>query len=429
MTTGNVPSAPVITVSVITQGSTASREQTQTPEFQKFLNEIMSQDTFSSGSTSGTYVRKNRTREELASPDAGEDAVRAEDVEKLADDIRNVIKDTLDITDEELEEVMAELGITVQDLLQPHNITDIVAEVKGVSAVEIITDEGFGGLVSDITEGISNVITDFAADYNLDFEQIEDSLVQIEDDGMRSIPEEVLRTAAADSENADTVEVTVEDRRVSENNAATEEEGYSADVHEKNTVSEKVNDENGRYDPEDDEDTDTDLAGEVIRNLSDALEKTTESFSRIAETNEVDGADVIRQVLDAIKVTLDGDSQSIEIQLTPEHLGKMKLEVVSGENGLTATITTQNEAAKGVIESQLIQLKEQLNSQGLKIQDVEVTVSPHGFDANADNGGRNTDGDGTRPGRRFRSIDELPADEKSFADSIDIVDSNINLMA
>lgn len=429
MTTGNVPSAPVITVSVITQGSTASREQTQTPEFQKFLNEIMSQDTFSSGSVSGTCVRKNRTREELASPDTCEDAVRAEDVEKLADDIRNVIKDTLDITDEKLEEVMAELGITVQDLLQPHNITDIVAEVKDVSAVEIITDEGFGRLVSDITEGISDVITDFAADYNLDFEQIADSLLHIEDDGIGSIPAEVLKTAAADSQNSDTVEVTVEDRRVSENDAATEKNGYSADVQEKNTVSEKVNDEDDGYDREADEDTDADFAGEVIRNLSDAVERTTESFSRIAETNEVDGADVIRQVLDAIKVTLDGDSQSIEVQLTPEHLGKMKLEVVSGENGLTATITTQNEAAKGVIESQLIQLKEQLNSQGLKIQDVEVTVSPHGFDANADNGGRNTDGEGTRPGRRFRGIDELPAEEKSFADSIDISDSNINLMA
>jgi flagellar hook-length control protein FliK len=108
----------------------------------------------------------------------------------------------------------------------------------------------------------------------------------------------------------------------------------------------------------------------------------------------------------------------MEIQLTPENLGKINLSVASKDGIITATITTQNEAVKAIVESQLIQLKEALNNQGLKVNDVEVTIAGQAFDRNAEN----DNGKGSseqRSYRKFKGIEELSGD------NADVIDESI----
>ena len=100
---------------------------------------------------------------------------------------------------------------------------------------------------------------------------------------------------------------------------------------------------------------------------------------------------------------------SIEMQLYPEHLGKVGIQVVSREGILTAQITAENEAVKRVIETQIATLKENFNNQGYKVENVEVTIASHSFEENGMN--QNNESDNQKNGRKSRKIDKATLDE------------------
>lgn len=57
------------------------------------------------------------------------------------------------MTDEEFEKAMADLGLCMQDLLQPANLTDLVVELTGVEdAVAIITNAGLSETLTDVID-------------------------------------------------------------------------------------------------------------------------------------------------------------------------------------------------------------------------------------------------------------------------------------
>ena len=89
--------------------------------------------------------------------------------------------------------------------------------------------------------------------------------------------------------------------------------------------------------------------------------------------------DVVRQVVEQIKVLVKADTTTMEMQLNPEHLGKVNLTVVSREGRITAQFATETEVARQALEAQIQQLRENLGEQGLKVDEVEVTVSNFDF--------------------------------------------------
>lgn len=95
---------------------------------------------------------------------------------------------------------------------------------------------------------------------------------------------------------------------------------------------------------------------------------------------------------------MKNDVTSLQMQLYPEHLGKVSIQVVSKNGVLTAQIAAENEVAKAALESQLATLKESFDSQGIKVQSVEVMVSTNAFEQNQQSIRkiriRNTDMDG-----------------------------------
>jgi flagellar hook-length control protein FliK len=77
----------------------------------------------------------------------------------------------------------------------------------------------------------------------------------------------------------------------------------------------------------------------------------------------VDALDLIEQVAENVKVVLANDSTSMEMQLNPENLGKIYLNVSTKEGMVNAQIAAQNEA-------------------GVKVDAIEVTVASHEFEKN-----------------------------------------------
>lgn len=135
-----------------------------------------------------------------------------------------------------------------------------------------------------------------------------------------------------------------------------------------------------------------------------------------AETSE----SIVKQVIEQVKLNIKTDVTSVQMQLYPEHLGKVAIQVVSKNGVLTAQIAAENEGAKAALESQLNALKESFDNQGLKVESVEVMVSSRGFDQNTDTNGDSSNSQ--KQGKRVRRnlLDELEGADEDLQEEEDL---------
>ena len=97
---------------------------------------------------------------------------------------------------------------------------------------------------------------------------------------------------------------------------------------------------------------------------------------------QVNVADLIDQVARNVRVHISSQMTSMEMQLNPEHLGKLYLQVSESEGVIRAQITAQNEVVKEALETQLVELRQTLHQQGVRVEAIEVTVATHEFEQN-----------------------------------------------
>ena len=82
---------------------------------------------------------------------------------------------------------------------------------------------------------------------------------------------------------------------------------------------------------------------------------------------------VPQQIVEQAKLLQRGTDTEMVIKLNPEHLGQLSLKVsVNGNGGVTATFHTDNAQVRAILENTIIQLKQQLNEQGIKVDNVDV---------------------------------------------------------
>jgi flagellar hook-length control protein FliK len=141
----------------------------------------------------------------------------------------------------------------------------------------------------------------------------------------------------------------------------------------------------------------------------------TESTAEVPEYTTIDTQDIIEQIVEQTKVILDTESTTIEMQLNPENLGKIFLNISSKEGSVNAQLYAQNEAVKAALEAQIATLTENLNQAGVKVNAIEVSVATHEFERNLEQNAKGDEEQGERrEERRFArrslrmdSLDEL----------------------
>lgn len=425
MTTGNVSRASFIVDTVIS-GNTGSHGIGSGNDFQKVIDNVDTTGKTVKSAATGTMIGNNKVRDNVRQNKTETEKIDDGTAEQLVQDIKNTVKDILEISDEELEQAMSELGITIAELLVPQNVANLIATVKDTSAVGIVTDDELSKLLAKLNSGIAEVVEQFASDNNVTFENAVYKLAETVNNEttvtVNEIPEDeatedemIHKTEVHDLDDVRTAEVTIEDAGNLSENVTHEEKSMDSDSGK------------GKSDVKDRENT----AHNIIQNISDAVMAAVEHTAEMADVNRIDGADIVRQIVDSVKVNVTEELQSLEINLNPENLGKLNLVVAAKDGIITASITAQNEAVKNAIENQITMLKEQLNNQGIKVQEVEVTVASHEFDANMDNGNNGNSTDNKSNARkRFRGIDEITDEDRNITENNgDLIDSNISLKA
>jgi flagellar hook-length control protein FliK len=83
--------------------------------------------------------------------------------------------------------------------------------------------------------------------------------------------------------------------------------------------------------------------------------------------------------------TMQNDTKStMTIQLNPEFLGKVALEVAVDAAGLHVKINAEDSGVRNMINSQLTALIESLESKGIEVVEVEVAYTGNNFNASQD---------------------------------------------
>ena len=96
----------------------------------------------------------------------------------------------------------------------------------------------------------------------------------------------------------------------------------------------------------------------------------------------IDTMDLLEQVAEQIRVNVSEGTSSMEMQLNPENLGKVYVNISSKEGVIHAQLAASNEAVRAALETQVADLRQNLNQAGVKVDAVEVTVASHEFEKN-----------------------------------------------
>lgn len=109
---------------------------------------------------------------------------------------------------------------------------------------------------------------------------------------------------------------------------------------------------------------------------------TQKSNDNVQSFVSVETKTIISQIVESFALNQGIDETSIQMQLNPENLGKLFINVTAKEGAVSASIVATNEVVKEALETQIIALKENLNQAGVKVDAVEVTVASHEFERN-----------------------------------------------
>lgn len=399
----------------------------------------------------------------------------AEEISEITNQIVDKIKSEFEVTDEEIEEAMEVLGLTIADLTKPTELRNLLMELTGTTdSIELLTNVELYDSVKEVTDFASNLFTEVAKDFSLSTEQLTEMInTESFEEALNEVDVSVTSNEVETEADAEVVsEVTVDkttdaalafensdkananETKPVESNNSNESEEVPIDTEKKApdkiekpesfTQSNLMNDEamnvrsenrkNFNFDNSNNQDLSLGQTGTVtnqtVNTVGDIVETVT-SYTTGADTDNI-----MRQVTDYVKVHISDDVTKMEIELHPASLGTVNMQINSQNGQITAHLTVQNELVKSVLETQMIKLQETFDEQGTKVSAIEVTVAEYSLNSQSDNN-YSEEQNGRNYGSKKKginlneigSLDELDEEEQLEAKVMEMNGSSVNYTA
>lgn len=334
-------------------------------------NKISAKNNTSEDKSSVTGSAKNADTSSISDVNSKADNKDVTDtVKEVCEDIKDAIKEEFDVSDEDIKVAMELLGLTALDLLSTAKVAELIEQLTGTDALTLITNEDMMQSFNNIINVVDEANADIAGMLGVKTEEV--GIVLGQNDIAPVVNSEDTakqdNVKESDAKNADdNINQTVDNQEslseVLAKKITTESDGKA-----KNNMSES-NEANNKV-------TYADVADNMISNITDTFaDIITEDISTVKE------ADIVNQVIDSVKLMASRELTSMEVMLNPEHLGSVHITVTARNGIVSAQIAAQNEQVKTALENQMVTLREQFESQGLKVDTVEITVMAHSFEA------------------------------------------------
>lgn len=339
-----------------------------------------------------------------------------EKVEAVAEEIKDVIKDELDITDEELEKAMETLGLTILDLFNPQSLAQLVTEITGeTDSVALLMNDSF----KNILDNVSTLTNQLLDDLKISFEEVKEIVLPELKSENLEINEELVKVdlptenpskleeVLDDNQNLNPVEpqvVLTEQIKPMEGENLKPQQNIQTDINNSVEMKPQVDDNNNSSKQEFDFSKNAKTANDtpkatheatvvhenlVVGQQEAAIEYSVEQEVVTLPTGETVRAEsIVNQLVEQAKVLTDAESTTMEMTLNPEGLGKIFMEVTQKGDVITAKIFTENDAVKQALENQMATLRTELNQNSTKVTSIEVSVGAHEFERNLEQNAR-----------------------------------------
>jgi len=390
-------------------------------------------------------------------PDAVESAGNAEGVKTAADEAQGAAQepeelaqamevlgtaalgmiqqaaDAFGISVEEVHSAMEELGMEPLDMLNADALGRLVLKLGGAEdSYALITDETLYDNYRLLMGQLDNVLQESAQDLEMPQEEMAGLLeklsepqaeVPVEETAVpaqsveRELPEDRTERTPLEAEpqTVSTAEGTVQGGKNAQDAQDAEEQQTESQPRghsERGSEAGQTVDKAGRSQQ-------FHLFGQDFRTGFQPDTAQTEQIPQ-GSTWSADTRSIMNQIMDFMKLQLNADTTSLEMQLHPASLGTLQVQIDSKGGLMTAHFITQNESVKAALESQIVQLQDSFEQQGIKVEAIEVTVQTHEFEQNLEQG---RERGSQEPGKKSRTRkislnDSSAAEEREEEDAL-----------
>lgn len=359
-------------------------------------------------------------------------------LEEAGQEVIDTLCEEYGVDEETIQNLLDDMGLSALDLLNPQNLVSFIVQLTGVaSGEEMLLDESF----LSVMETVNHLAEDLMSELNVDRNGLQvliaemdmvtentNSFEQIIDSAMNTISQETIEEANAATEKLPTTETettvvtetTVETDSTAESVQGEMNEAQASEVQDSEVIDEVVEEqpeEKSKTDVEvqvEKQDTPTEnknqrhdfndtmggqqrgenfntneamVQTQTTSNVSQVFDGlTTQSFSSYLSADSVQ---IMEQIVQQMRVTISNEVTTMEMQMNPENLGKVYVNISSEEGVVNAQFHATNEVVKEALEAQISTLRESLNQAGVKVDAIEVTIASHEFERNLEQNHQN----------------------------------------
>lgn len=394
-------------------------ENTKKPQMESEKAEVNKPEDKGEGKVNKFEVSKKREQIKKQEEPTDEQMVAA--MEEAVSQIKEFIQEKFGVTEEELNSIMSALEITDDKLLDVNALTQLVMKLDKIeNPSDMLTNPDFNEDLKELLSQVEQIKTDA-----LEFKQPVGDEPKLEEESFITQNLENVETDnVEDDVLAEDEDVSIDETKVQIETLTTEEI-----VTEEATNNSANNQMESKEQSSEKAETEETLNVNVVRPEDFAVRLTEDLSAKVGERQAIT---IVRQVVEQVSVQTKQGMTTMELQLYPAHLGRVVVQLVSKDGNVTAQITAETEAAKNALEGQLTLLKENLVNQGVRIENVEVTIASHAFEQNMQGERQGDEQSGSKNrGRRAAQIlgEDLVTDAVDTPEIIDVMGNTVSYSA
>ena len=391
------------------------------------------QDAFDKFQSKESNISKAKTESEKGSEEREE---QVEALSEFKEELVQEVANKTEVDEDTVQEAMEMLGLTIADLVDPQNLAKLYIQLKGeMESADLLVDSDFQELLQSVQELTLQVMdtlqveepqlvdllqqmeltdsteTEFEPLLQMEMliEQPDAELTEtspVMETEQALVSEIVTQADTEDEVNETPVIMVAEDKDAEAKEKDLEEKpSKEVDLAPKQEKPSSVNHMEKKGQEHSSENNEAFAQNQELSTEAD-YSSTTSTFSTTTNLTEM-----IDKLAESVRIAVSTETQTMELQLNPENLGKLFLQVTQKEGAVSAQITASNEAVRDALLAQVAALQEKLNQAGVKVDAIEVTVSAHEFERNLEQDQKreeqNAASDKKRNGRKSINLNEL----------------------
>ena len=394
-------------------------ENTKKPQMESEKAEVNKPEDKGEGKVNKFEASKKREQIKKQEEPTDEQMVAA--MEEAVSQIKEFVQEKFGVTEEELNSIMSALEITDDKLLDVNALTQLVMKLDKIeNPSDMLTNPDFNEDLKELLSQVEQIKTDV-----LEFKQPVGDEPKLEEESFITQNLENVETDnVEDDVLAEDEDVSIDETKVQIETLTTEEI-----VTEEATNNSANNQMESKEQSSEKAETEETLNVNVVRPEDFAVRLTEDLSAKVGERQAIT---IVRQVVEQVSVQTKQGMTTMELQLYPAHLGRVVVQLVSKDGNVTAQITAETEAAKNALEGQLTLLKENLVNQGVRIENVEVTIASHAFEQNMQGERQGDEQSGSKNrGRRAAQIlgEDLTTENFETPEIIDVMGNTVSYSA